>query len=420
MSTTQNRTADAQPQSMTPFWVIFSGQGLSLFGSALVQFALVRWLTKTTGPVKVLASASVMAVLPRVLIGPFAGALVDRWSRRLVMIVADGVVASTVVVLAVLYALGAAQVWHIYLVMFVRATGGAFHWPAMRASTSLMVPVKHLPRVGGFHETLLGISSMGAPPLGALLLEVLPMQGILAIDVVTAILAMAPLFFIHIPQPKAKARTISVLADMRDGLRFVLGWRGLAIALTVATLLNMLRLSTNALRPILVTDHFGGGAIQLAWMQSAWAIGAVAGGLALGAWGGFKRRMVTGVGGMALSGAGILMVGLAPPDALGFAIGATFFVALGNGIGSGAFFAMLQTVVPPGLQGRVLSLTMSAAWAAQPVGLVIAGVVGEAVGVPVFFTIAGVSTIVGFGSMFLVPSVLYLEDEVAVRAPVAT
>lgn len=97
-----------------------------MLGSHLVQFALVWWLTETTGSDTALAVATMMALLPQVFFSPIAGALVDRWNRRMLMMVADGVV-----VLAVLYALDAVQVWHIYLLMLIRAAGGAFHWPAM-------------------------------------------------------------------------------------------------------------------------------------------------------------------------------------------------------------------------------------------------------------------------------------------------
>ena len=134
-----------------------------------MQFALVWWLTETTGSATVLAFASIVAVLPRVFLGPIAGALVDRWNRRLVMMVADSVIALAVVVLAVLYALDAVQIWHIYLLMFIRAAGGAFHWPAMQASTTLMVPERHLSRVAGLNQTLNGVANILSPPLGALL-----------------------------------------------------------------------------------------------------------------------------------------------------------------------------------------------------------------------------------------------------------
>ncbi len=175
-----------------------------MLGSHLVQFPLVWWLTETTGSATALAVATMMALLPQVFFSPIAGALVDRWNRRKVMMVADGVIALVVVVLAVLYALDAVQVWHIYLLMLIRAAGGAFHWPAMQASTTLMVPEKHLSRVVGLNQTLSGMANIVSPPLAALLFSILPMQSILAIDVGTAALAITPLFFIYVPQPERK------------------------------------------------------------------------------------------------------------------------------------------------------------------------------------------------------------------------
>lgn len=202
-----------------------------MLGSHLVQFALVWWLTETTGSATALAVATMMALLPQVFFSPIAGELVDRWNRRKVTMVADGVIALAVVVLAVLYALDAVQVWHIYLLMLIRAAGGAFHWPAMQASTTLMVPEKHLWRVAGLNQTLSGMANIVSPPLAALLFSILPMQSILAIDVGTAALAVTPLFFIYVPQPERKETPESaeakpsMLADLREGLRFVWGGR---------------------------------------------------------------------------------------------------------------------------------------------------------------------------------------------------
>jgi len=168
---------------MKPFLIIWIGQAFSLLGSQLVQFALVWWLTRTTGSATMLALATLAALLPQILIGPFAGALVDRWSRRRVMIVADIAIALATLGLAVLFWLNVAQVWNIYVLLLIRATGAAFHWPAMQASTPLMVPQKHLSRVAGLNQTLSGLAGILIPPLGALAIEVLPMQGVLAIDV---------------------------------------------------------------------------------------------------------------------------------------------------------------------------------------------------------------------------------------------
>jgi len=121
------RTSDWRPR----FFTIWTGQAFSLIGSNAVQFALVWWLTETTGSATILATATMISLLPGVVIGPFAGTLVDRWNRRLVMICADGLIALASAWLGYMFISGATQPWHVYVIMLVRAVGGAFHWPAM-------------------------------------------------------------------------------------------------------------------------------------------------------------------------------------------------------------------------------------------------------------------------------------------------
>jgi DHA3 family macrolide efflux protein-like MFS transporter len=398
-----------------PFFTIWAGQALSLLGSALVQFALVWWLTQTTGSATVLALASMMAMLPQVLISPLAGALVDRWNRNRVMIVADALIALAGGVLAVLYALEGVRIWHIYLVMFIRAAGGAFHWPAMQASTSLMVPEEGLSRVAGLNQALQGLAAIVAPPLGAMLLDVFQVQVLLAIDVLTAVLAILSLVIIDVPQPShraaeegAGART--VLADMRQGLRFLWGWPGMLIVIGIAMAVNLLLHPALSLQPLLVTDHFGGGALELAWLQSAFGVGFVAGGIALSAWGGFKQRVLTGVLALALSGLGFAMVGLAPTRLFWLAVGALFFAGFMNVIVNGSMFAMLQALIPPEMQGRVFTVVLSGSGLMAPLGLAIAGPLAGLWGERIWFVIAGaVMFAMGIGALF-VPAVMQIEQ----------
>ena len=207
MDNQANQEISVDQESKTwvrPFFTIWIGQALSLVGSRIGGFALVWWLTQESGgSATILAMASFIATIPGVVLGPFIGALVDRWNRRRVLLVADSVIAAFSALLALLSLLGYLQIWHVYILMFIRALGGTFHWAAMRASTSLMVPRSHLSRVAGMNQTLQGIMSILTPPLGALLMEVLVLHTIMAIDVVTAAFAIVPLFFIAIPQPDA-------------------------------------------------------------------------------------------------------------------------------------------------------------------------------------------------------------------------
>jgi DHA3 family macrolide efflux protein-like MFS transporter len=354
-----------------------------------------------------------MAVLPRVFVSPVAGALVDRWNRRLVMMMADGLSALAIVLLALLFAFDAVQVWHVYVVMFVRAACGAFHWPAMQASTTLMVPEEHLARVAGLNQALQGLGAIAAPPLGALLLTVLPMQGVLAVDVVTAILAISPLLFVHVPQPERTADPASrpsMVADLGEALGFLRARPGILMIITIAVLVNLLIFPALSLQPLLVTEHFGGDVLQLAWLQSAFGVGMVSGGITLSVWGGFKRRSLTGLLALALSGAGFAAIGVAPANAYPVALGAMFFAWFMNPIANGSLMAVLQSIVPADMQGRVFTLLQSAAGAMIPLGLILAGPLADVLGVQIWFLVAGVVTaVMGIGALF-VPAITRLDD----------
>ena len=130
--------SSTQTRTLRPFLTLWVGQVFSLLGSQLVQFSLIWWLTQQTGSATVLAVASIVGLVPQVVLGPFVGPLVDRWNRKRTMILADAAVAVATLALAILFWLGQAEMWHVYAILFVRALGGTFHGPAISASTSLM------------------------------------------------------------------------------------------------------------------------------------------------------------------------------------------------------------------------------------------------------------------------------------------
>lgn len=396
-----------------PFFTIWNGQQLSMLGSSIAQFALVWWVTQETGSATVLATATLVSLLPGVLLGPLVGALVDRWNRRVVMIVADSLIALASVWLAYLFWADAMRIEVVYVIMLARAIGGAFHFPAMQASTSLMVPQEHLPRVAGLNQMMGGAVNVVGPPLGALLLSLLPLHGIMAIDVATAAFAIVPLFFVAIPQPQRAevgAGLAGVWDDVRSGLRYIWGWPGLLAICVIAMILNFLSNPAFTLTPILITDHFGGGAFQLGWLNSAWGVGMIVGGVTLGVWGGFKRRVVTGLLGLAGSGVGILVVGLTPASSFPLAVGGMFFGAALNAICNGVMFALLQEVVAPEMQGRVFTVIMSLCMAMAPLGMAIAGPIADALGVRFLYMVASVGTLLLGTGAFFVPVIMQLED----------
>jgi len=401
-----------------PIWV---GQAFSLLGSQLVQFSLVWWLTAKTGSATVLATATLLALLPSIVLGPLAGAYVDRWDRRLVMIVADGVVAVATATLIVLNQLGAMHPWQVYVIMFIRSLGGTFHWPAMQASTSLMVPKEHLSRVAGLNQVLQGAMNIMAPPLGGLLIATLPMSGGLGGDVATAALGILPLAFATIPQPVrrpnngANGHIGSIVEDLHEALRYLRTWPGLLAVGVMAVLFNMAFQPAISLLPILVSKHFGRGALELGWMESAFGVGVVAGGLTLSVWGGFRRRVLTALSGLIGLGVASVVIGFMPQAAFMPAVTVTFVAGFMLPMASGPLFASVQAIVAPELQGRVFNLMGSGAQAAAPLGLLIAGPIADLFGANTWFIIGGlICTLMAATSLF-VPQIMHLEDHEAIR-----
>jgi len=404
-----------------PIWI---GQAFSLLGSGLVHFALVWWLTRTTGSAVVLATATLVALLPQVFLGPVAGALVDRWNRRRVMMAADGVVALATLGLALLFALERAHPWHIFLVLFIRSLGGSFHWPAMQASTPLLVPERHLSRVAGANQALQGLINIGAPPMGALLMEVLPLQGVLAIDVGTAALAIALLFLVQIPQPHRsdEGATITprlVLRDVREGLHYIVRWPGMLAILLMATLINFLLNPAFTLLPLLVTRHFNGQAIHLGWLESGYGVGVVAGGLLLSVWGGFSRKLLTSMTGLFALGLGAIGMGIVPGTAYPVALGLMVWMGLANPITNGPLFALVQARVAPEMQGRVFTVINSLATAMTPLGMMIAGPVADWLGLQTWYVVGGLGCIVMSVVALLLPVTANMERQPAPHTLVA-
>jgi len=204
------------------FFVIWTGQAFSLLGSAVAQFAIVWWMTNKTGSAAVLSMAMLASTLPQGLIGPVAGVLVDRWSRKAVMIGADLLVAASSLALAAVYLHCDPNLLLVYLILAVRSICTAFHWPAMSASMPLIVPPEHLTRMAGLTQGLQSAANLIGPALGAVLLGIWHMPGIMMLDVIGAVVASFALLLVHIPVPARAAGPAGgegFMKEMRAGFR---------------------------------------------------------------------------------------------------------------------------------------------------------------------------------------------------------
>jgi DHA3 family macrolide efflux protein-like MFS transporter len=235
-------------------------------------------------------------------------------------------------------------------------------------------------------------------------------------DVISALFAIIPLFFIPIPQPEnarlsQKANLVaSVWEDFKEGLRYVKRWKGLVVLLVMALFINMIVDPAFALLPLLVREHFQSGALQLSWFNSAFGVGAVAGGLILGAWGGFKKKIHTtqlGLIGLAL---GMAVIGLASSNMMVLAIGGIFLVGIMISLTNGPIGAVVQSVVDPALQGRVFTLINSLAGAMMPLGLIAAGPLSDMISIQIWYLVGAVVT-AGFGiGGFFSKALMSLEE----------
>jgi DHA3 family macrolide efflux protein-like MFS transporter len=416
--TSGHATIEAEPSQdlpMRPFFILWTGQSLSLIGSQAVQFALIWWLTETSGSATILATATLLGLLPPVVLGPVIGALIDRWNRKTVMLAADGFVAAASLLLAWLFSAGIADIPHVLALLCLRALGAAFHSPAMTASTTLMVPEKHLTRIQGLNQSMQGLLTIVAAPLGALLLAVFSMTNVMMVDVGTALLAILPLLAIRVPRPTRSdgLGPSSVWAETAAGFRYLVRRRGHRTLIAMAALINALLVPAFSLLPLFVLERLNGGAAQFGWLSSSVGVGLIVGGVALGAWGGFRKRIVTTLTAMTALGVAVTAVGLTPASSFLWALVSMSCVGLIAPLVNGRVFAILQATIAPDYQGRVFSLVASLAGAVAPLGLIAAAPVAEIVGVGVWYLAGGIACAAMGIAGFFAPALMGIEDGIA-------
>ncbi len=396
---------------MKKFFVIWISQAASLLGSSIVNFALAWYLTRETGSATVLATAVSISLLPQIFLGPFIGPYIDRWNRKKIIIISDSLIAVITAGLVVLFFADVIQIWHIYVAMILRATGNAFHFPAMAASIPLIVPEKHLARVAGLNQMLQGVVNIIGPPVGAMMMETLPVYGVLAVDIVTAAIAVLCILFITIPQPvrTTLASSTSAITDMVQGFRYLWSWRGFSLLLGLFTLLHIFTTPAFVLLPVFVTEYLESDVLKLGWLNSAFGFGAIAGGLIIGVWGGFKRRIITSLMGLFISGMSIIWLGFTTVDLFFLGITAAFLVGLGFTFCDAPLIAIFQSAIDKDMQGRVFSLIASITAITAPLGLAVAGPVADVIGTRFLLYIAGAAVIATGAACIFFPSIMNLE-----------
>ena len=212
------------------FAIIWTGQFLSILSSTIVNFAVILWISIETGSGEMLAWAAIAGMLPQALLGPVSGVFIDRWNRKLVMILADSFIALCTFILAILFWANLAEMWDIFILLGLRSVGSAFHSPAMQASVPLIAPQEQLGRIAGIDQIIFSIGNIAGPALGALFISIWDMEYVLLLDVAGAAVACITLLFVHIPNPEKTNSEIKnkLLSEMKEGITIVLRNRGLS------------------------------------------------------------------------------------------------------------------------------------------------------------------------------------------------
>jgi len=236
--------AHKQPTGMLGFSIVWAGQIISVLTSNMTQFGLTIWVYQETGSATALGALSTAFLVPFIAISPFAGAMVDRYNRKLMMMLSDmGAITATVGIL-ILHFTGNLQVWHLYLAAFINGLGNTFQWPAYSAAISVMIPKEKYSRANGMMSLIDTGPSVFSPMLAGAFLPIIGLRGILILDVITFFIAIFALMAVNIPQPTpsmdGQAAKGSLLKEATFGFTYIFARRGLLSLLMFFLTLNFI------------------------------------------------------------------------------------------------------------------------------------------------------------------------------------
>lgn len=386
------------------FAIIWTGQLFSTLSSSIIGYAVVFWLSMETRSAEVLAFATIAALLPQLVVGPFSGVFIDRWDRRRTMIASDIFIAVCSFIMALMFLEGDVKIPFVYTLLVLRSLGSAFHVPAMQASVPLLAPESELMRISGINQVIQSLSVIAGPALAALMISVLNMTWVLLFDVVGAIIAIVSLLMVNIPNPpkKSDAPAPHLFREMLEGLRVIYTHKGLLWVFIIIVLAYFFIMPVAALFPLMTINHFGGGTYQMSMVEVAWGLGMLAGGALLGIKK-FRISEITMINAtFIVLGLTFALSGVLPVSGFWIFAGLTLIGGVSMSLYSGAFMVVMQTTIDPGMLGRVLSLYGSITLLPAMFGLLQTGFIADSIGVTNAFLISGsLITLLGIGAFFI-------------------
>ncbi|QJC54028.1 MFS transporter [Paenibacillus albicereus] len=354
--------------------LFLGGQTISLFGSSLVQYAIMWHITLSTDSGAMMTIAILCGFVPTFFLSPFAGVWADRYDRKKLIAYSDSLIALTTLVMALLFLAGYDALWLLFVMSAIRALGTGVQTPAVGAFIPQLVPAEQLTRVNGVNGTLQAMTMFAAPVVSAGLLSVAPLQAIFFIDVATAIVGVLTLLLLVREKPRQAApdaQERGYLADLRQGVRYVREHSFLKPFFFFMALYMILISPAAFLSPLQVTRSFGPDLWRLTAIELAFSVGMMAGGLLIAAWQGFRNKAHTMTLSFLVTGLACAGLGVVPSFWVYLALMA--LVGLMMPVFNTPATVLLQQKVEESYLGRVFGVMGMISSSMMPLGMLLFG-----------------------------------------------
>ena len=425
---------DSAAKRLRTFYILILTQTFSLIGSRISGLAIGIYVFNETGNATPLTMVAFFSALPSVVASSISGVLADRWDRRYVMAIADIGQAFGTLVLLVSFASGDFQLWHLYVVTFVQAIFGVFQGPAFSASITLLIPDNHRDRANAIQQLTGPAAGIFAPLVAGFIFAWVGVNGAILIDLVTFLVATAVVLSIHIPRPEqsdiGRAMQGSIWQEYLGGLKYLYSQRILLTIVLYISSLNFLISGAATLGTPYILARTG-SETTLGFILSITNLGAIVGGVFVSVWGGTRPRMYTIMPAMVAIGLFLSMAGMAqttPMLALAY-----FLFLIPMPIINALFMSIMQTKIPPDIQGRIFSVMGQFSLLLTPLSYLLVGPLADRVfepavgtaswdtfapfvgnahgaGMGLIMVIGGISAALLSVVMFMIPSVRRMES----------
>lgn len=394
--------------------LFLSGQTVSLFGSMIVQYAVMWYVTFETRSGLAIALYAVAAFLPQGVVSIFGGVLADRMNRRVLVMLADGTIAAVTLVLAFLMLNGITDLWVILLAVAARSIGAGVQTPAVQAMIPQIVPEQHLMRVNGLFQTIQSAMALLAPAAAGAVFGIFGIVPVFFIDVVTAAIGIVFLAFVAVPTLATIAeKTSSYRDDLVEGMRYIWTHRIVRWLLVVFAIIFLLTVAPSFITPLMLARSFGSEVWMVTVLEIAFSIGMLLGGVLVSTVLAKRSRIGLIIG--SSFGFAVATVGLGLSPNLWVFYAFMFAFGLGVPLFSAPFMTLVQETVDPDKHGRVFSYVGIVMALATPIGMTVFGPLADVISVQLLLVGGGVATV-----LVMVVAILLPSGRAAIRAANAT